>query len=808
MMRLAHDLRQACRGLIATRGIVAIAAVTLALGIGVNTAVFSVLDSLLFRPVPYADGHRLAQLWSYYAPGKMTLKGRFNAALVTGWRAQTDLFVQVEGSESKSLVFEGPAGADMVSGAVVTPALFTMLGVPASAGRVFVEGDGRPGSNRQAIVSDRFWRERLGRDPAAIGRAIVLDGDRYEVIGIMPATFRYPSDQQEVWLPFDVAHPPSAVSSFEPIVRLRDGLTVADVEMRVDALGAEVNRAFGGDGKSSARVVALGETFDERTNRSLVVLGGAVLCLLLIVCANVANLTLARALSRSRDLAVRVSLGASRASLFRVAFAEHALLGAIGGALALGVAHVTLEAVTGVLPAQMTWNTLNAIDIDGRALAWLVAISMFTVLAFGVPPAVMASRASVASILGLESRAVTGSQLARRLRSTLVIAEVSLSIVLLVGAALMTRSLLKLQAIDIGMDTNGLVAMQIAMPARGYTDVPLRDAFTSDLLARVRRHPGIINASAGSLPPDMPMITVGALEFGDRPGTTAKTLMPVHATWPDYFRTAGIRLLEGRDLREGDVEGAAIISRDFAARHWPGRSAVGARFKVGDAPWRTVVGVAAEVRRMSQDDNSREHELYFPHDQVSGVMFGGRLPSTIAEYRTFFVRTTRPAQAARELAALVHEVDSRVIVSKTTLVAHQFAEAIARPRIVFLMMSIFAGVGLVLAAAGLYGVLSHLVSQRQREIGIRLALGASPRDIGRIVMIRGLAMVGVGLGLGLLAALVLVRVMRTLLYEVEPGDPLAVVAVVGLVIGTALVACWRPARQAMRFDPIALLRDN
>jgi predicted permease len=439
---------------------------------------------------------------------------------------------------------------------------------------------------------------------------------------------------------------------------------------------------------------------------------------------------------------------------------------------------------------------------------WLAGIAALTVLAFGVPPALMASRASVASILGQESRGSTGSPTARRLRSALVVAEVALSIVLLVGAALMTRSLLRLYATDIGMDVNGLIAMRIALPAPGYSDRALRDAFTNDVVARARRHPGVIAASAGTLPPKSTMITVGELEFASRPGEKTKpTLMSVFSTWPGYFQTAGIRLLEGREPREADVEGAAVVSQGFAARYWPGRSAIGEQFKVGESPWRRVVGVAAEVRKMAQEPNSKEHELYLPHDQLTGVLYGTRLPSVIAEYRTLVIRTARPGPIARELAGVVHDVDSRAIVSTSTLVAHEFTDAIARPRIVFLMMSVFAAVGLVLAAAGLYGVLSYLVSLRQREIGIRLALGAGPRDVGRLVMARGLSMVAIGLVAGLASALMLVGVMRSLLYEVEPTDPMAIAGVLAIMLTTALAAMWRPTRRAMKIDPVRLLRE-
>ena len=824
MRKLTHDLHQAWRSLLATPGTTLLAAITLALGLGVNTAVFSVLDSLLFRPVPYADADRLVALWSYYAPGRFQIAGQFDAPLVVEWRKQTDLFDRVEAHETRSFILDAPQGASfnlaapsgafMVAGSVVTPGLMPMLGVAPALGRLFTDGDGRDGSDRHVIVSDRFWRDRLGRDPSAIGRTIVLDDERYDIVGIMPAAFRYPDEMQELWIPFDVARPPAtakARASFFPTVRLNRGLAVVEADARVAARGEEVNRTAGGDGKSSARLATIGQLFDPRTGRSLWVLGGAVVFLLLIVCANVANLTLARSLARTRDLAVRAALGASRRDLFRVALVEHALLGLAGALLGLAVAQGAIVAVVAALPDEMTLASLNAIDLDWRTIGFLAAAALLTVLAFGVPPALMASRSRVSAVLGSQSRSATGSRAARRVRAALVVVEMALSIVLLVGAALMTRSLLKLQAIDIGMDPQGLVATTLAFPSRGYEDVLARDLAIADIVARVRRDPDVQAASAGGLPPRelmTSMITIGPLQFDDRPGEETKSaLLHVFGIWPGYFAAAGIRLIDGREPGERDVEGAAVVSAGFAAKHWPGRSPVGARFTVGKNPPRTIVGVAAEVRRMGEDDDSTQFEIYYPHDQVSGVMTASRPASQIAEFRKILVRSPRPAVLARRLAAIVHDVDPRIVVSSTSLVAHEVADAIARPRVVFLMMAVFAAVGLALAAAGLYGVLSYLVNQRRREIGIRLALGASPREIGRLFLRNGLGLAAVGLVLGLAAAAALVRVMRTLLYDVDPADPVSVGGVVAVLIATAIAAAWGPARRAMRVDPIALLRE-
>jgi predicted permease len=690
-----------------------------------------------------------------------------------------------------------------------------MLGVAPHLGRVFHEGDGRDGAIHFVIVSERFWQQRLARDLSAVGRTITIDGERVEIVGVMPAAFRYPNESQDLWLPLDVTQPPASAlrgrTNLTVIARIRGDLSRADVESRVAARGEAVYRASGGSDESGARVVTLGELFNDRTARSLWVLGGAVVFLLLIVCANVANLTLARSLARTRDLAVRAALGASRGALFRVTLLEHALIGAAGAVLGLAVAQLAMASVIGVLPEEMTQASLNAIDLDWRTLAFLAGCSIGTILVFGLPPAIVASRATVAAALGRESRASTGSPAARRFRAALVVLEVAFSIVLLVGAALMTRSLLKLQSIDVGMDPQNLLALRVGFPQRGFEDARGIDLVTADIVRRLAATPGVQHASAGSLPPNDSMITVGAIEVGDRPGEragTRKSLTRVYETWPGYFAAVGIPLIEGREPVERDVDGAVVVSREFAVKHWPGRSAIGARFRVGEYPWRTVVGVSAELRRLGETPESAQLEIFYPHDQVSGVMHAAERASAVKLYRTFVVRTSEPGALARRLGDVVHEADPRVILTSTTRVAHQFADLIARPRIVFLMLAIFAGAGLLLAAAGLYAVLAHLVTQRLREIGVRLAIGARPADVARLVLRSGALLTGAGLVVGLAGAAALVGVMRTLLYEVDPVDPLAMGLAVTLLAGTALVASLVPARRAMRVDPVRLLRES
>ena len=811
-LRLLFDVRQAVRGLRASPATTVITVLTLALGIGINAAVFSIVDSLLLHPVPYPEQHRLVSLWTYMPGGKFQWRGGFTSPLTVEWRAQTDLFDRVEGSQDRSVVFEHEAGAELVNATTVTPGLLSMLGANARIGRVFVDGDGRDGTDRQVVISTRFWQRHLHHAPDVLERQILLDGARYQVIGVLPDHFRYPDERQDLWIPLDPLRPPSTETrpaSFVLLARLRRGVTLEHATERVTARGEQLNRTAGGDGKSSASVMPVSDLLDERTERSLLVLAGAVTFLLLIVCANVASLTLSRAVSRGRDRAVRTALGASRADLAREALVEHALLGSAGAIGGIMVASMAIGAATGVLPEAMETSSLNRIDLDLRALGFLGALSVVTVFLFGLPSALLAGRGPLGGGLHVGPRAATESAAARRFRAALVVAEVALSIVLLSGAALMTRSLLKLEAIDIGLDPDRLLTMQIALPAPAYADHAMREDFIARVVARLRSHPSVIAATAGALPPREHLINVGAVEVGDRPGEKTKSsAVPVFEIRPGYFATAGIRLVEGREPNAGDPAGAAVVSQGFAAAHWPGQSPLGRRFRIGKGPWRSVVGVATEVRARSEREQSREFELYYPRGQAGDAYTSARPVAKVAEYLAILLRTSGAGVKAEDLARLVHDIDPRVIVGRTSLVSREFADAIARPRIVFLIMSIFAGFGLLLAAAGLYGVLSHLVSQRLREIGIRLALGASPRAIGRVIVGSGLGLTAAGIVIGLVVALGLVRTMQALLYEVEPADFVSFAAVCAIVIVTAAIAAWRPAGRAMRVDPVTLLREE
>ena len=817
VMRVIRDLRFAFRSLAVSRAHTAVAVLTLAAGIGVNVAVFSILDSVLLRPLPFPQSDRLVRLWNLQLPQGFSYDA-FSPAAVSAWRRQTDIVDRVEATASASFVYEAAGGASMASGAYVTPELFSLLGAKPLLGRVFAAGDGRSGSAHRAVIAETFWRRELAADRTVVGRRLRLNGDEFEIVGVVPAAFRYPTELQEIWVPYDVEQPPAEInagSRFSAIARRRVDLTAAEAADRVKARGAGVLIEAGqppspqSRGTLTARAVNVEDSVDTRTRRSIWVLAGAVGFLLLIVCANVASLTLSRALARVRDFAVRSALGAARRDLIRATLIEQALIATAGAVAGAGVASLILRATTAALPESITMRAFNVVDLDLRALLFLIAASAVTLLLVCLPPVLIASRATVADVLRHESRSATGSTGARRLRSGLVVVEVALAMVLLVGAALMARSVIKLHQIDIGLDADGLVTTQIAMPQRGFDTESARDLFVDTLLARLRTVPEISAVAAGALPPHKTAVTYGPIERADRPGDLSKPVMtPAYEVSQDFFRAAGIRIVEGRQFAGVSAISEVVVSAGFAAAQWPGQKATGQRFRVGNGEWLTVAGVAAEVREMSEDDRSGDTEVYYPRGGLTGAMYATGATSQIAAYETILIRTARPELAAQLVARAVREVDARVVVARTTLAAHQFAQSIARPRIVLLLMSVFGAFGLVLAAGGIYGVLSCLVTQRLREIGVRLALGASPARVFRQILGSGMALTAIGLGAGVVLALALVRVMRSILYEVDASDPVSVLAVIALLSAAAAVAAWLPARRAMRVDPVSLLRES
>ena len=664
------------------------------------------------------------------------------------------------------------------------------------------------------IVGETFWSRTLGRDPAVVGRRLGLNGRSYRVIGVMPASFRFPNETASFWVPLDLDAPPADVpglpTRLEVLAVRRASVPLDVAAAQVKERGAELNRRAGGPAGRSAMLQPSGHFVEEKLRLSLYVLAGAVGFLLLIVCANLASLSLSRTLARARDYAVRSSLGASRGDLIRETLIEHLLIGAAGALAGLAVAWVALDLTLRLVPEAFRQSSMNAIDLDARAMLFTAVVGLFASALVGLPPAWLASRAGVVDALKRGARGIAGSKSSRHVRSALVVAEVTLAIVLLVGAALMARSLVKLQSLERGFDSDGLIALRVGLPAAGYTDVYARDQFTERLIERAGKLAGVTGVTSGGLPPSSNMVSFGKLERGDRPGElTEELIVPLYQVWPNYFETIGLGIEAGRTFGREEPTDSVIVSRSFAERFWPRGGAVGQKIRWEGEEWLNIVGVTGEVRQMSLDDSTGSFEFYQPLRRPSGLPQPRNFRTgAIVDYRTLVVRSSDPPATIANLRTAVHETDSRAVIWRLDSADQLFADAVARPRLVLMLMVVFAGLGLTLAAAGIYGVLSYAVVQRHREIGIRLALGARPESVGRLILRSGLSLTAVGLVAGVALALALVRVMRTLLYEVETTDPLSVVAVVLVLSGVAVIASWRPARRAMRVDPVTLLRQE
>lgn len=803
MRSIAHGFLMAFRSLAAARGHAALAAAILAAGVGVNAAVFGIADSLLFNRVPFRDADRYLEIYNQTERG-FSYPG-FPPALLQSWRAQTDLFDRVEGYDGQSYVLRDSERTEMIAGAIVTPGLFEMLGVRPVHGRLFAPDEGRPGADKVVILSERLHRSHFGGDPAIVGRTIELNDENYLVAGVMPASFFFPYRPQRLWTPFDPSQPPAEGARLDAIARIAPGVPLQQAIEQSAARGGQLARSAGStDAGARAEVAHRPDTF---VRRAVIALMGAVAFLMLIVCANLANLSLSRALTRTRDFALRAALGASRARLIGESMAESLLIGAMGSIAGVAVAALVLKLTIRAMPEAMALSSLNEIDVDWRVLAFTGLAGLTASVLFGLAPAVLGSRAAVAGTLKDESRSSTGSRGTRPLRAVLIVAEVSLSVVLLVGAALMARSFVKLASMDYGFDPKNLIAMQIGLPSNGYAGEAERQRFIEDLLTRARALPDVQAATAGGIPPNYDGVRIGGLEVEDRPGEVGpETFIPLFEAWPGHFEATGIRIVAGRPF--GDVEPSTnvIVNEGFAREHWPNEQAVGKRFRWDGRPWQTIIGVSAEVRQTGVDDES-SHEMFVPK-RTPPRAAASPPRGAIASYETVLVRAARPAVVLPLLRAAVRDTDPRVALSKVEMVDDQLGEAIALPRMILMLMAVFGAMALMLSAAGIYGVLSMSVVQRLREIGVRLALGATPRDVGGMILRQGAALTAIGLATGFAGSLYVLRFVRTLLYEVEPFDLASMAAVALLLGGVALAAAWRPARRAMKVDPIALLRSQ
>ncbi len=778
-----------------------IALATLTLGIGANTAIFSVIKTVVLNPLPYADPERIVVLWEVSPQGN---DDRVSVPTFEDWRAEVTSLSAMAAYRHVDFSFSGRGDPQNVAGVRATPELFDVLRAAAQRGRVFTREEAVVGRDRVVIVSHGFWTRSLGSDPAVVGQTIRLDAQPYTVVGVMPPAFEFPtSTPVDAWAPLafdpkDLHGRSRAARSLTVVGRLADGANVARAQSDVDVLAQRIATEYAASNKDwRARVVPAHEQLVATSRPALFVLMGAVGFLLLIVCANMANLLLARLSSRRREFAVRAVLGASRWEVARPIVAESVVLAAAGGALGLVAAFGGLRLI-GALPGARL-PRLDQLQIDPAVLAFTGGVSIAVALAFGLLPALQASRTDLRTHLS-ESTGTTASPYARRVLSALVVVEVALALVLLVGAGLMMRSFSKLLQVHPGFESENIVGAQVLLPTTKYRERPTLSRFYEDVIERLRRAPGVTAASAVST---LPMSDVGmamALPFtveGQQPPVGEDPLADVRIAAPGYFETMRIRLLAGRFLDERDVETTprtSVINETMARRYFPDRSPIGQIIQNPHGR-SEVVGVVADVRAQGLDSEPKK-QVYLPLRQSPSA---GMAVVARAERDPLMLGST--------IQQIIWAVDPEQPIFRLSTMDQILARAVFLPRLSTTLLALFALAALLLAALGIYGVLSYSVSQRTREIGLRMALGSSGSQTMRMVVRHSLQLVALGGVVGLAAAVLLARAMAGVLYGVGPFDlPAFALSLIVLVLA-GIGASLLPARRATRVDPMVALRE-
>ena len=820
-MSLTTDIRIAIRRLAARPGYTALILLTLALGIGASTAVFSVVDQTVLRPAPFPYAHRLVDVLHVHSVTKSG-GNSLTPQKILGWQGQTAVFERFEAYAPQQMDVTGGVEPERISGLNVSLGLFSMLGVQPRLGRAFAAGDGAPGSGRVVIISDAVWRRRFGGTADALGQQMQLNDVPYTVVGVMPRRFRLLTEEEAFWLPVDLAAritDPSA-RGFYGIARLAPGVSQDGAQPLVDQVAQRLQTetplpitwGLGVRKKAIARV-------DETTRTALFVLLGAVGFVLLITCANVANLFLSQAPARQREMAIRSALGAGRGRLVSSVLAESLFVALIGGTLGVLLARWGVDAVLAAAPDRMMWMSTTPIEVDGRVLAVAAVLTMMTGMVFGLIPALKGSRPNLEATLRSAGQAAARTSYGR-VPSGLVVLEVAFAVILLVGAALMTRTLANLNAVEPGFEPGGLVVMHVALPSDRYPTLATRVDFFDALQQKLRGLPGITGAAVSQgTPPSIGGISFGKPEIEGRGAPDQKVMVIPHGSVsPSYFSTLGIALVAGRPFTADEPQNSAIVSQAFAEKYWPGGNAVGGRFRMGsNFPWMDVVGIAGNVQATTGGDERTTLQFYSAWVKRPPAAAPAPAAATLStakpapplrnyDYRQIIVRATDVAAAVPLIKEQIWSIDRNQPIEEVALVTDTYAEMFGKQRFVLTLMGAFALVALVLTGAGIFGVLSQAVALRTREIGIRVALGARPGDILQLVVSRGMLWAALGTAVGVACALALVRTLRALLYGVSPTDPVSFAVVVSVLLVVALLACWLPTRAAMRVHPAVALR--
>ena len=803
METLWQDLRYGVRVLIKNPGFAAVAVLSLALGIGANTAIFSLVDAVLLRPLPFHEPDRLVMVWEDASRVGFP-RGYPAPANYADWKAQNQVFEDMAALSGRSFNLTGDGEAEKIDAQAVTTNFFPLLGVKPVAGRAFLLEEDRPEEDKVALVSFGLWRRRFGGDPGLVGKEILLDGQKFNVVGVMPEGFQFLGRDVDLWVPLRFGQRELANRSdhfLTVFARLKRGVSVAQANADIVAITQRIARDYPREAANlQAYVLPLREQLAGAVSRALIVLLVAVGCVLAVACANIANLLLSRAAARRREIAIRTALGAGRPRIVRQLLTESLLLAGLGGLCGLLLAHWSLAFLKMLVPEGMA--AITSVKIDAQVLGYTLLVSLAAGVIFGLVPARQATKLDLNEVLKQGGgRAGIGGH--RGLRSALVVTEVALALVLLIGAGLMIRTIIRLQGLDPGFRPENVLVMGTVLPRQKYVELPKRSAFYQQVLERVKTLPGVVGAACTTSVPLVLRGGTNGFAIEGKPPAAGSDANHRQIS-PDYFRVMGIPLRAGRYFDEHDGTDSlpvAIINETMASKFWPNENALGKRFKVSgpkpDRPWLTIVGVVGDVRQMGLDVPVKA-EMYFPYRQMD-VFWAA--PSQLA------IRTAGdPMNVVAAVRREVWAVDKDQPISNVRTMEEILDGEVAPRRLQMSLLAGFAALALLLASIGIYGVLSYAVTQRTHEIGIRMALGARRRDVLRMVVGDGMRLALWGVGIGLAAALALTRMMASLLYGVTATDPSTFALVPVLLLFVALIASYIPARRATKVDPQVALR--
>jgi putative ABC transport system permease protein len=803
MQTLWQDLRYGARILLKKPGFTLTAVLTLALGVGANTAIFSVVNSVLLRPLPYPNAERLMTIWEDHRARNGPVNEWTSPPGFEDWRDQAKSFDHVVALQGWGPTLTGQGDPEQLVGALVSHDTFATLGVTPALGRTFRPEEDQRGVESVVIISDGLWRRRFGADPSLVGKKISLNGESRMVIGVMPAGFKFPIIAgADIWRPIQPALGPGCQRgciTVRVMARLKPEATEAQARAELNAIAARVERQFPDtNAKVGATLVPLHEFLVGPVKTRMLALLTAVGFVLLIACANVANLLLARSATREKEIAVRASLGAGRRRIARQLLSESLLLAVIGGAMGLLLAYWLVDLLVSFSPQGTP--RLDEIGMDRRVLGYTMAITILTGLLFGAAPVWQLFKADLNQSLRDGGKGLQVARSGRRALSALVVAETALALTLLAGAGLLVRSFIRLQRVDPGFNPRNVLTAVVTLPQAVYPERNQIAPFYSRLLERVRTLPGVRSAAAVSSLPLAGSYTDADFVIEGRPAPQPdqRPVAWVGSVSNDYFHTMGMRLVAGREFNERDSENSpkvVIISEATARRHFPNEDPIGKRIGNGRPDgWREIVGVTADVKHFGLNQDARV-SMFFPQSQQPA--------------RRMFVvaRTTAdPMSLSSALRGAVAAMDKNLAVSNISPMEEITAQSVGQERFTLLLLGLFSSLALLLAVAGIYGVMSYAVAQRTHEIGVRVALGAQTRDVLKLVVTQGMALVSAGVGIGLASALALTRFIRGLLFGVSATDPLTFLAISILLSIVALLACYLPARRATKVDPLVALR--